>query len=80
MATTPPRQFSCLENPIVTGAWWVTGHGVTKELGTTKVTVHMQLVWGRTQTYLFSQMSIKTQNNLCMEYPFLSTCDAGEDS
>ena len=24
------RQFSCLENPIDRGAWWVTVHGVAK--------------------------------------------------
>ena len=23
-------QFSCLENPMDRGAWWTTGHGVTK--------------------------------------------------
>ena len=26
-----PLQYSCLENPMDTGAWWATGHGVTKE-------------------------------------------------
>ena len=25
-----PLQFSCLENPMDRGAWWVTVHGVTK--------------------------------------------------
>ena len=25
-----PLQFSCLENPMNRGAWWVTVHGVTK--------------------------------------------------
>ena len=30
-----PLQFSCLENPIERGAWWVTVHGVTKEPDTT---------------------------------------------
>ena len=25
-----PPQYSCLENPIDRGAWWVTVHGVTK--------------------------------------------------
>ena len=25
-----PLQYSCLENPIDKGAWWVTVHGVTK--------------------------------------------------
>ena len=24
------RQFSCLENPIDSGPWWVTVHGVAK--------------------------------------------------
>ena len=25
-----PLQYSCLENPMDRGAWWVTVHGVTK--------------------------------------------------
>ena len=25
-----PLQFSCLGNPMDTGAWWATVHGVTK--------------------------------------------------
>ena len=25
-----PRQYSCLENPMERGTWWVTVHGVTK--------------------------------------------------
>ena len=25
-----PLQYSCLENPMDTGSWWVTVHGVTK--------------------------------------------------
>ena len=28
-------QYSCLGNPINTGAWWATVHGVAKELDTT---------------------------------------------
>ena len=28
-----PFQYSCLENPMVRGAWWATVHGVAKELG-----------------------------------------------
>ena len=30
-----PLQYSCLENPMDGGAWWVTVHGVT-ELDTTE--------------------------------------------
>ena len=26
----PPRQYSCLENPMDGGAWWATVHGVAK--------------------------------------------------
>ena len=26
-----PLQYSCLGNPMDRGAWWATGHGVTKE-------------------------------------------------
>ena len=25
-----PLQYSCLENPMDTGSWWATIHGVTK--------------------------------------------------
>ena len=25
-----PLQYSCLENPMVRGAWWVTVHGITR--------------------------------------------------
>ena len=30
-----PLQYSCLGNPMDRGAWWVTVHGVDKELDTT---------------------------------------------
>ena len=30
-----PLQYPCLENPIDRGVWWVTAHGVTKELDMT---------------------------------------------
>ena len=36
-----PLQFSCLENPMDRGAWWVTVHGVTKSW--------IQLKWLSTQ-------------------------------
>ena len=29
--TGNPFQYSCLENPMDTGAWWVIVHGVAKE-------------------------------------------------
>ena len=29
-------QYSCLENSMDRGAWWATGHGVTKESDTTE--------------------------------------------
>ena len=29
-----PLQYSCLENPMDRGAWWVIAHGITKELDT----------------------------------------------
>ena len=31
-----PLQYSCLENPMVRGIWWVTVHGVAKESDTTE--------------------------------------------
>ena len=33
-----PFQYSCLENSIVRGAWWVTVHRGLKELDMTEVT------------------------------------------
>ena len=47
-----PLQYSCLENPMKRGAWWVTVHGVTTPwlvghtfgwLDTTKVPRHMPM-------------------------------------
>ena len=35
-----PLWYSCLENPMDRGAWWVTVHGVTK--GQTQLTQHAQ--------------------------------------
>ena len=29
-----PLQYSCLGNPMDSGAWWAIVHGVAKELGT----------------------------------------------
>ena len=40
-----PLQYSCLENPMGTGAWWATVHGVA-ESDTTEHT-HIQRHWGR---------------------------------
>ena len=31
-----PLQYSSLGNPMARGAWWVTVHGVAKELDTTE--------------------------------------------
>ena len=30
-----PLQYSCLENPMDSGAWWAAVHGVAKEWNTT---------------------------------------------
>ena len=30
-----PYQYSCLENPMDSGAWWLIVHGATKELDMT---------------------------------------------
>ena len=30
VGSSNPLQYSCLENPIDTGVWWATVHGVTK--------------------------------------------------
>ena len=31
-----PLQYSCLENPMDRGTWWVMVHGVSQELDTTE--------------------------------------------
>ena len=33
-----PLQYSCLENPMDRGAWWVTVHRVTKDLDMAEAT------------------------------------------
>ena len=30
-----PPQYSCLGNPMDSGAWWATVHGIAKELNVT---------------------------------------------
>ena len=40
-----PLQYSCLENPMDRGAWWVTVHRVPKELDMTEATEHRDQVW-----------------------------------
>ena len=35
-----PLQYSCLENPMDRGAWWVTVHRGHKESDTTEATEH----------------------------------------
>ena len=43
-----PLQYSCLENPMDQGAWWVTAHGVAKIDTTNWATEKQQcLFWGK---------------------------------
>ena len=35
-----PLQCSCLENPMDTGAWWATVHGVAKSVRTEPLNLH----------------------------------------
>ena len=37
-----PPQYSCPGNPMDRGAWWVTGHGVTKTFGHDSATKQCQ--------------------------------------
>ena len=46
-----PLQYSCLENPMDSGAWLATVHGVTKESDMTEVTQHT--CRGKRKCYLF---------------------------
>ena len=34
-----PLQYSCVENPMDTGAWWATNHGVTKSQSQLRATL-----------------------------------------
>ena len=43
-----PLQYSCLENPMDRGAWWVTVHGVTQS--------RTQVCYERTQKILMMEM------------------------
>ena len=49
-----PLQYSCLENPMVGGAWWVTVHGVAK--GRTRLSdftfMHWRRKWQPTPVFL----------------------------
>ena len=51
-----PLQYSCLENSIDRGAWWVTLHGVT-ELDTTERLAHslfhIPLAFKSTSSFVF---------------------------
>ena len=39
-----PLQYSCLENPMDSGAWWAIIHGVAKESDTTeRLSIHGDL-------------------------------------
>ena len=44
-----PFQYSCLENPMVRGAWWATVHGVTKSR--TRLSAHTQCAYPVSRTY-----------------------------
>ena len=39
-----PLQYSCLENPMDRGAWWVTVHGVTEWDTTERVHFHFHIL------------------------------------
>ena len=56
-----PLQYSCLENPMDRGAWWVTVHGVTKSWTTewlTFIGLPFLIIW----KFLF-QFASQFQNN-----------------
>ena len=48
-----PLQYSCLENPMDRGSWWVTVHGATKGSATIEVTKQQQ------------QVKVKDSNHRC---------------
>ena len=46
-----PLQYSCLENPMDTGAWWATIHGVTESNTTEQLTLPLPLsLWAKSVT------------------------------
>ena len=52
-----PLQYSCLENLMDRGPWWITIHRVTKESGMIEVTENAHIITFR------STMLQKTRNN-----------------
>ena len=68
-----PLQYSCLENPMDWGAWWVAVHGVTKSrtrlsdftlLYNVPANYHFLLIpfWVLTEWHIFSQFSSVAQS------------------
>ena len=55
-------QYSCLENPMDRGAWWVTVHRVTKSWTWQKPTEH-KLMWSRLRELLLCLLSSDFHNN-----------------
>ena len=53
-----PLRYSCLENPMDRGAWWATGHGVTKS--GTWLSVHYYSPWhcGVDHLFLLAVLSV----------------------
>ena len=49
-----PRQYSCLENPVDTGAWWATVHRVAKsQTWLKRLSMHTH-IWAHTEYFCFS--------------------------
>ena len=50
-----PLQYSCLENPMDRGAWWVTVHGVAKSQTRLKrLTTHTHtMAWGISRAFIY---------------------------
>ena len=68
-----PLQYSYLENPMDTAAWWAVVHGVAKELDITEVTQHeciekvIQQNYNQKFLYVFYMITV---NNMDRNYYF----------
>ena len=56
-------QYSCLENSMERGAWWVTVHGVAKTWTQLSVHIHMHAcacIWERAHTHTHTHTHTRT--------------------
>ena len=58
-----PLQYSCLENPMVRGAWWAIVHWVTRSQAWLKwPSTHANQTWGRVISLMFITKHKRSKN------------------